>query len=245
MALHIERYGKGKKIIFVHGSGLSTPIWYRLRDYLAPFIEVVLIDLPGHGRSPGNGYDSIEGYRDAIFNTIKGSDLEGCYMAGHSLGGAIAMSFAIAYPEMIKGLILLGTGARLKVLPQILEGILSNKEETLKQIIKFAFSDKTDEGLVEIHYHETSKCPEEIVYRDFYACDRFNIMDRLDVISSPTLILCGRDDKLTPPKYAEYLNSRIKNSKLIIIEDAGHMLMLEKPEEVGIAIKGFVEKQPG
>ncbi|HOV89519.1 MAG TPA: alpha/beta hydrolase [Syntrophorhabdaceae bacterium] len=244
MHINMERYGKGKKIIFIHGSGLSTHIWYGLRDYLSNSLEVVLIDLPGHGMSSGGGYGSIEDYRDAIFNAIKGTDLEGSYMAGHSLGGAIAMSFALKYPELIKGLILLGTGARLKVLPQILEGIVKNKEKTLKEIISLAFSDKSHDELKKIHYNETIKCPGEVIYKDFFACDRFNIMDSLEFIASPTLIVCGEDDKLTPVKYSEYLKNHIKNSELVIIKDAGHMLFLEKPKEIADAIKGFIEKKP-
>ncbi|HOP86381.1 MAG TPA: alpha/beta hydrolase, partial [Syntrophorhabdaceae bacterium] len=118
MNLNIERYGKGEKIVFIHGSGLNTNIWHKQRDYLSSFFEVILIDLPGHGNSPGNGCDSVEGYRDAIFDAIKESKLEGCYMVGHSLGGAIALSFAISYPQVLKGLILIATGAKLKVFPQ-------------------------------------------------------------------------------------------------------------------------------
>ncbi|MCX8111454.1 MAG: alpha/beta hydrolase [Syntrophorhabdaceae bacterium] len=242
MKLNIERFGAGEKIIFIHGAGLNNRIWDNMLNYFITSVEVILLDLPGHGRSPGSGCDSIEGYRDVIFDAIKDSDLEGSYMAGHSLGGAIAMSFASEYPDMLKGLILLGTGARLKVLPQILEGIIKDKEKTLKEIIKLAFSDKTHEVLIGIHYNETIKCPEEIVYKDFYACDRFNFMDKLNSIISPTLIVCGKDDILTPPKYSAYLKTHIKNSELLIIEDAGHMLMLEKPEEVATTIKRFIEQ---
>lgn len=242
MDLNIERYGTGERILFVHGSGLNNRIWDRMLDYLISSFDVALIDLPGHGRSSGSGCDSIEDYRDAIFYAISDSDLKGCYMAGHSLGGAIAMSFAARYPHVIKGLILLGTGARLRVLPQILEGVLNDREKTLKEIIRLAFSDKADKGLMEIHYNETLKCPEGIIYRDFCACDRFNIMDKLGLIELPTLIICGKDDKLTPPKYSEYLKAHIKASELVIIEEAGHMLMLEKPEEVATAIKKFIYK---
>ncbi len=167
MQINTERYGEGIKIIFIHGSGLNNSIWHNLKDHLSSSFEVVLVDLPGHGGSYGDGYDSIEDYRDALFNIIKATDLEGSYIAGHSLGGAIAMSFALAYPQIIKGLILIGTGARLKVLPQILEGIIKNKEKTLKEIIELAFSDKSHEGLKEIHYNETVKCPKEVMYKDF------------------------------------------------------------------------------
>lgn len=240
MSLNVERYGRGERIVFIHGSGSNANVWHKQRDYLSSFAEVILIDLPGHGKSPGDGFDSVERYRDAIFNIIKELGLQGCFMAGHSLGGAIAMSFAISYPHILKGLILIATGAKLKVFPQLLEGILKDKEETLKKITKFAFSDKADKEMVDYQYKESFKCPSEVIYKDFYACDNFNVMDSIEKISLPALIICGKEDILTPQKYSEYLNKNIKNSKLVLIDGAGHMPLLEKPDEVNEAIKNFI-----
>ncbi len=67
-------------------------------------------------------------------------------------------------------------------------------------------------------------------------------MDSLDLIKSPVLIICGKDDNLTPPKYAEHLKSHIRSSELVIIEDVGHMVMLEKPESVNAEIEKFLKK---
>ena len=114
--MHIERYGQGEKILFIHGSGWNTHMWYSQRDYLKSSMEVMLVDLPGHGESPGDGCDSVEEYRDAVYEMIRELDIERCYIAGHSLGGAIALSLSLAYPDIIKGIILIGTGARLRVL---------------------------------------------------------------------------------------------------------------------------------
>lgn len=240
MDLNIERYGKGEKIVFIHGSGLNTNIWHKQRDYLSSFAEVILIDLPGHGNSPGSGCDSVEGYRDAIYNAIRELQLKDCYMVGHSLGGAIALSFAISYPQVLKGLILIATGAKLKVFPQILEGIIKDKEKTLREITNFAFSNKADKKLLDYQYNESLKCPSDVIYKDFFACDNFNVMDTINRISLPTLIICGKDDALTPPKYAEFLQKHIKNSTLVLIEDSGHVPLLEKPDEVNKAIERFI-----
>ena len=65
-------------------------------------------------------------------------------------------------------------------------------------------------------------------------------MDALRSIKVPTLILCGTDDGLTPPKYSEYLHSQLQGSRLLLVEDAGHMVMWEKPEQVNEAIEKFV-----
>ena len=131
MNLHIERYGAGQRILFLHGSGCTSEIWRRQKQYLQTSMEVVLIDLPGHGKSPGDGCDSVEQYGDAIYNAMAGLGPVRYYVAGHSLGGAIAMSLALFHPDALKGIILIGTGAKLKVLPRIFEGVLKEKERTV------------------------------------------------------------------------------------------------------------------
>jgi pimeloyl-ACP methyl ester carboxylesterase len=215
-------------------------MWHKQRDSLQSSAEVVLVDLPGHGKSPGDGCDSVEDYRDELHKTIKRLNLGRCYVAGHSLGGAITMSLALSCQDVIKGVVLIGTGAKLKVLPQILEDIKKNKANTINDIVMLAFSKEAPSALKKDDFDETMKCRAEVIYKDFSACDRFNIMDAVGLLKVPALIVCGTDDSLTPPKYSHHLNKAIHGSRLVLIEDAGHMVMMEKPEEVNRAIQEFV-----
>ena len=86
------------------------------------------------------------------------------------------------------------------------------------------------------------KCRKEVIYSDFFSCEQFNVMDRLGKITLPTLIICGEDDVLTPIKYSEFLHRELSNSKLVLVPDAGHILMIEKPDAVNRAIEEFVVK---
>jgi pimeloyl-ACP methyl ester carboxylesterase len=242
--MHVERYGKGEKIIFLHGSGWNARMWYKQRDYLKTSMEVILVDLPGHGESPDHPCNSVEDYGNAIFETIEELRLDKCYVAGHSLGGAITMYLALAYPQVVTGVILISTGAKLKVLPQILEGILKDKEKAVRDIVELAFSQKASSILKDEDFYETMQCSSEVIFRDFNACDHFNLMDSVSRISIPALIICGTDDVLTPQKYSHYLNKEIKGSQLVLIEGAGHMVMWEKPEEVNRAIEKFIRSFP-
>jgi pimeloyl-ACP methyl ester carboxylesterase len=201
---------------------------------------VLLVDLPGHGKSPEDGCDSIDEYRDAVYRALDGLETGACFVTGHSMGGAIAISLALAYPQLVKGLILVGTGAKLRVLPEILQDIKKEKERTVWRIVDLAFSPKADAALKQKNYEETMKCRAEVIYKDFNACDHFNVMDTAWAIKVPTLILCGTDDGLTPPKYSEYLHSQLQDSRLLLLEGAGHMVMWEKPERVNEAIEKFV-----
>ena len=243
MILNVERYGTGEQVVFIHGSGGSTMSWYFQKGRLGESIETILVDLPGHGKMKGEkSFDSIDDCMKSVLETVRAIGLNRFYIAGHSMGGAVAMLFAFEHPEMLKGMILIGSGARLKVLPQILNGIREDKEGTVARIINLAFSKKAAESLKESSLKEMIKTDAQVLYNDFYACDRFDLMSSLDKIHVPTLIVCGKDDLLTPPKYSHYLADVIKGSSLVLIGDAGHMVMLEKPKEFNDAIMDFVKK---
>ena len=142
MDLYIERSGTGEKVVFVHGAGGNSASWVFQKEYLHERAEVVLLDLPGRGRSGEQGLSSIADYAGIVRDVIFDNDLQGCYLAGHSMGGLIGMSLAIAHPEILKGLILVSTGARLRVSPEILEWIMVDKERAVNLIMDMAFSNK-------------------------------------------------------------------------------------------------------
>ncbi len=241
MGVAVERYGTGRQILFIHGAGGSTTLWRYQKEYLSQHMEVILVDLPGHGKSRADaGCTSVDEYRDALLKVMKKERIVGPVIAGHSLGGAIALSFALTHPEQVSGLVLVATGAKLKVFPEILQGILKDKKGTATKIMEFALSKKASALAQRTALKEMMKTRKRVIYGDFYSCAGFDVMARVKEISVPTLILCGRDDFLTPPKYSEFLNREIRGSRLALIEGAGHMIMLEKPEETNRAIESFV-----
>lgn len=244
MDLNVERYGAGEPIIFIHGVGGSAQYWYFQREYLKNIMEVILIDLPGHGQSTGEGCKTIEEARDIVRDVILEMGIKKCYLAGHSMGGGIAMSFALAYPELLKGIILICTGAKLKVFPSILDGVMKDKEATVRMIMMdYAFSKKAPQKMKDNGFKDMMKSSAQIIYQGFTACDHFNFIGSLDKITLPALIIGGKDDLLTPPTYSEYLHKEIQGSDLVIVEDAGHMAMIEQPDAVNQAIGGFVMRR--
>jgi pimeloyl-ACP methyl ester carboxylesterase len=107
----------------------------------------------------------------------------------------------------------------------------------------YAFSKKTPQKIKDNGFNDMMKSSAETIYQGFSACDKFSAIGSLDKIALPTMIIGGKDDLLTPPTFSEYLHGQIKDSELVIVEDAGHMVMLEQYDTVNKAIEGFVVRQ--
>jgi pimeloyl-ACP methyl ester carboxylesterase len=156
------------------------------------------------------------------------------------MGGAIAQTFALEYPDRLEALVLVGTGARLRVLPRIFAALEADHEEGVRFLMSLAVASTASAELVELLTRETLRTPQGVIIGDFRACDTFDVMPRLPSIGVPTLIICGTEDRLTPPRYAEYLRDHIRGSRLVMVAGAGHYVQLERPDETTAAIRQFV-----
>ncbi len=230
-------------LLFIHGAGGSSFVWRAQFDFFRQDYQIVLIDLPGHGGSGGEGESSINAYRDFIREFMDIFPLKSVWIIGHSMGGAIAMSLALKEPGRLSGLILVGTGAKLRVAPLIFQALEGDFEIAIKQSVQLSFAKNTARELMDAHTKEMLKASPKVMLNDFRACDKFDIRTELPGIDLPTLIICGDEDQLTPPEYSEYLQERIKNSRLNIINGAGHMVAMEKPEEFNSILGQFLSRR--
>lgn len=194
------------------------------------------IELPGH--PTGLGFKTIGEYVEPVEEYLEKNSIRNPVLVGHSMGGAIAIEYALKHSDLV-GLVLVGTGARLKVRQDLMAGIMEDYEKASKFIAKISVSPRCDPVVVERIAREMLKVRAEVTYGDFEACNRFNRMNDVEKIVSQTLIICGSDDLLTPPKYSQYLHEKIRNSRLLVIAGAGHSVMLEKPREFNQALEAF------
>jgi len=232
---------EGKEtVLFIHGSGGGEHSWSYQKGFFEKEFNPIIIELPGHGESRGEGEEEVGKYAEQVYAFLKALGLKKVFLVGHSLGGAIAQTLALTHAEMMKGIVLVGTGARLKVFPMILAGIKDNFEVTARKINQFAFSPKVQTDLIEKSLSLMLKVRPEVLYGDFLACDRFDRMNEVEKIVLPTLILCGDDDQLTPVKYSQFLHGRIKGSKLEVLPNAGHMVMMEAPQAFNEKVREFI-----
>ncbi len=226
-------------LVLIHGAGGSRLHWpSQLRRMSGA--AVYTLDLPGHGRSDGPGCDTIEGYADAAVAFVDGVALTAPVIVGHSMGGAIAQQLAMDHPDRVSGLVLVGTGARLRVAPAILRGIGEGFDAVVDLITEKAWSSEADPLLKRVGRRALQGAGPDVVLQDFTACDRFDVMDRVNEIHLPVLVIVGEDDELTPVKYSQFLSQQLPDATLVTFEGAGHMVMLERPNGVVEAIQGFV-----
>jgi pimeloyl-ACP methyl ester carboxylesterase len=238
--------GHQATVVFVHGAGGTQEQWRFQVRHLGQTWSVLAVDLPGHGESGGSGYRTIGEYRDVVRALLDVLGIERAVLVGHSMGGGIAQSFALAYPERLAALVLVGTGARLRVHPDILAAIRRGDMLQASDLIsRWAYSPAAMPATVGQGAEAFAKNRASVLEGDFLACDAFDVMRELPVLRVPTLAICGEEDRLTPVKYARFLQETIPGATLVIVAGAGHMVMLERPNEVNRAIANFLEVHLG
>jgi pimeloyl-ACP methyl ester carboxylesterase len=235
----VSRRG-GPALILIHGAGGSHLHWPAALRRM-PGATVYAVDLPGHGRSEGPGREHIEDYVADIVRFMDAVGVSRGVLVGHSMGGAIAQMTAFMAPERVAGLVLVGTGARLRVAPALLDGILQDARGALALITEWAWGPEADPAMVARGRQMMARVNPRVVWGDFAACDRFDIRERVGEITAPTLVITGSEDRMTPPKFGQWLAERIPGARFVLVEGAGHMVMLEKPDQVASAVREWLK----
>jgi pimeloyl-ACP methyl ester carboxylesterase len=166
--------------------------------------------------------------------------IERAALIGHSMGGAIALWTALEQPMRVGGLGLAGTGARLRVAPAILAGFDRDVPATIRLIVEFSYAPAAAPSTLAQAEASYAKCDPVVYQGDFVACAGFDVSARLAEIGCPTAVICGVEDRMTPPKHSEMLRDRVAGAALTLVPGAGHMSMIERPAAVSAALRALV-----
>ncbi len=222
----------GRGVVFLHGAGAQREVW---QPQALAFPQAQTPDLPGRdGRDPPQ---TVADHIVALRPVLDAARV----LVGHSLGGAIALQYALAAPAHLAGLILLGTGARLDTARVWLHR-LDAEEDALADLAEQSFAPGAGVRLTRKSLAMLRTLDPAVARADFTAAVGFDVRDRLGGVLVPALIISGTEDRLVPPRYAEFLHAHLPRATLVWIAGAGHMAMLEQPQAVNVAIRNFLEQ---
>jgi pimeloyl-ACP methyl ester carboxylesterase len=150
------------------------------------------------------------------------------------------MTLALARPDLVRALVLVSTGARLRVARAVLGGLATDFEGIVGSFANFACGPDAPKRVKADCVKTLRSAGPTTLGGDLAACDGFDIRGDLSGIRVPTLVICGENDLLTPLKYSQYLAAGIAGASLTVVGGAGHMVMLQAPDAVAQSIAAFV-----
>lgn len=230
-------------MLMIHGAAQSNWTW----EYQFKFFKrnknfnPIVLDLPGHGKSTGEGCRSVEEYTEFTKDFVDTLDLKNLILIGHSMGGCIAQLFVLRYPELVKSPILVGTGVKLPVAKETLMDARDDYETFCAVAPQRSFSENSKSELKNKYRDGLFKTSQQVCYQDLVACNEFDIRDKVKNINLPTLIISGEEDILTPVKYGQFLKDNIKGSVFHVIKNSGHFMMQENYDEFNRVLLEFLK----
>jgi len=221
-------------LIFIHGAGEDGRIWDRQVARFGAADRVLAVDLPGrHSRLSEPAFTSHEENAKDVIRQMEKAGISRGVLIGHSLGGGVALIAALDHPDRLDGLVLVSTGARLKMHPDFLERARQRAEDPhasneppvpLERTVGASVSPETVEWL----RARAMSAPPKTIYADFQANNSFDVMERLGRITAPTLVIGADEDRMAPPKFSEFIAQRIPGARLVILAACGHYPQVEQ-----------------
>lgn len=239
--LNYRLEGSGETMVFIHGLSDSLLYWEFLASNLRQDRQILRIDLRGHGQTElGCDEISVGTYADDLHGLLCELGIGKVTLVGFSLGGSVALDFAVRYPQMVSALVLMSSRFKSdshsdNVLKQFRDALEIGFDEFYDLILPMVLCpDVIENNLEELEMLKeiaSMSANTQAYIQAVDACLDFDIEDELSRIDVPALILAGRHDEITPLESQKELQGKIKNSKLIVFGDVRHNLLVGKNNE--------------
>jgi pimeloyl-ACP methyl ester carboxylesterase len=242
--------GRGEPVVLVHGLGDDHRAWRRVVAPLMLTRRVVLYDLRGHGGSPlGDDADgSLAQLGADLIDVLDDAQIDRATIAGFSLGGTIAMRAAIDAPDRVSALALIGTSSRVNSAArgwyEERAALVANNDPelraTLDQDTEDVYRNRPEEIEAGLRIRRESTSDPRGFANACLAMASLNqapLDPELGAIAVPTVLVAGDADQHCPPRASEIIAEKIGGSTLLVLEDTGHPLPVERPDEVAAAIE--------
>jgi pimeloyl-ACP methyl ester carboxylesterase len=238
--------GRGEPVVLVHGLGDDHRAWRRVVAPLMLTHRVVLYDLRGHGGSPlGDDADgSLAQLGRDLIDVLDDAGLERATIAGFSLGGTIAMRAAIDAPDRVSALALIGTSSRVNSAARgwyeeratLVDSDDPDLRTTLDKDTEDVYANRPEEVGAGLRIRRESTQDPRGFANACRAMATLRLDDEIGAIAQPTVLVAGDKDQHCPPRASEIIAGKIEGSRVIVLEDTGHPLPVERPQEVADAI---------
>ena len=233
-------------VILIHGAANDHTVWSdlfgRKPNVLGKTrVNLLAIDLPGHGQSFAAAKPSIDGYADWMIDLLDNCGIASATLVGHSMGSLVALDCAHRHPTRVSKLGLLGAALPMPVSEALLSAVVATPDAALDQLMRWNFYlAKNADGsfppptpTMKAYRALLASARAGVTGNDLKACAGFHLSDaQLAGITQPTAILASAHDKMTAPAAAEALAARLPNAQLTMIERAGHAMMQDAPDDV-------------
>ncbi|MDI6858546.1 MAG: alpha/beta fold hydrolase [Dehalococcoidia bacterium] len=256
--MHYVEAGSGPVLLLLHGLGASTFSFRRLLPLLAPHMRAVAIDLKGFGFSerPPDGDYSLSAHARAVRDFMDVMGIEKASVLGHSLGGAVAMHVATAFPERVERLILVSSASQSEVgrgvfgarflrlfLPLVAMLTLQNRRFRSLSLRSALYDPASLTDEVMEGYIRPTRIRGHLHALGELMVDRAKD-PRIDpsAIRQPTLIIWGSGDRWLPPSNGRRLERQIPDARMVVVDRAGHLVPEEQPEATAEAIIDFLKR---
>jgi pimeloyl-ACP methyl ester carboxylesterase len=246
--------GNGETIAFIHGISDNLQYWEFLASNLKVDYQILRVDLRGHGESElGDDEITIDLYCSDLANLLDELNIDKLNLVGFSLGGAVALDFALKYPERLSSLVLMSSFSKTdeyseKIIVQLRNALENGFEEFYDLILpKVLCEDVIDENRKELDALReiASQTADTQAYiKAFDACLDFDCDERLSEINIPSLVLAGKHDEIFNLEAQIELQGKIRKSRLIVFDNAKHNLLVGKNNlEILEILKDFIKKE--
>lgn len=264
--LYYEVSGKGRWLVLIHGAWASRQWWRWQVPELSKYYRVLSLDVRGHGQSsPLQRAYSVDGFTRDLEILLQKVGLDEVVVVGWSMGGIISVQYCLSFPLKVRALILIATRGhrdprmKRRIMFQYVQARLSllmdlasprkydraarrfpGETERVEREVKSMLSPTTPKEVFDWVMADLIKNPRNNYFEVAKSLWNWGVREELRRVNVPTLIMVGENDNRTPPGFSRLIYELIPDSKLVIVDDAGHCLALERPDVVNAEIINFL-----
>ncbi len=241
-----QSFDKNKEtIILLHGSGQSHVVWSLTEQFLSSNgYNVLTLDLPGHGNSEGESLKSIENLADWLDKVLIKIGVSKATIIGHSQGCLVALEYYFKFKQKIKKLVFIAGAYEIPVHKSLIDLSIAGDMESLNPMMKWGYGNSKQfiGGNPLKKILNSTREVREVLAVDLIACDNYkNGLKAVKTINCPTFFVFGELDKMIRLENGKKFAELISGSKVHVIKNCGHMIILENAFEMREKVAEFLK----